>query len=80
MHKILVHAQRSCACTKVLCMHNSLVGWDPKSALGRSQAWTAPFLGPRLGPWPLGSLAHMVLAHNIFKAETQLKQWDMGAE
>ena len=25
MHKILVHAQDSCACTTVLCMHNTLV-------------------------------------------------------
>ena len=25
MHKILVHAQDSCACTTLLCMHNTLV-------------------------------------------------------
>ena len=25
MHKILVHAQDSCACTRVLCMHKSVV-------------------------------------------------------
>ena len=25
MHKILVHAQDSCACTTLFCMHNTLV-------------------------------------------------------
>ena len=40
-HKILVHAQDSCACTTLLCMHNTLV--DPQRFL----------LGPGLGPWPL---------------------------
>ena len=49
MHKILVHAQHSCACTTLLCMH-----WrrDPKRTLG-VRPGPALFLGPGLGPWPL---------------------------
>ena len=37
MHKIFMHAQHSCACTTLLCMHRNQA-WDPKMALGRSQA------------------------------------------
>ena len=56
MHKILVHAQDSCACTTLLCMHNTLVhaqepGLGPKKGavqgLGPAQR---PFWVPGLVP------------------------------
>ena len=46
MHKILVHAQDSCACTTLLCMHNPLVHAPGQGTQGpgtksgaRDQAW-----------------------------------------
>ena len=47
MHKILVHAQDSCACATLLCMHNTLVhaqepGLGPKKGAG-----PVPGLGPK---------------------------------
>ncbi len=60
--KILVHAQDSCACTTLLCMHNTLVhalegpgtkaGTQKKAAAGPARGGCF-FLGPGLGPWPL---------------------------
>ena len=75
MHKVLVHAQDSCACTRFLCMHNTLVHAQHSCActgndqgLGRSQAldprpfWVPGLVpGPWLVPWPLGSLAQCVV-------------------
>ena len=52
MHKILVHAQHSCACTTLLCMHWRGPGPRPgpkKSAGG--PAWASAFFGSR--PWSL---------------------------
>ncbi len=47
MHKILVHAQDSCACTTLLCMHNTLVhaleGPGTKAGTKKKQP-------PRAGP------------------------------
>ena len=62
MHKILVHAQDSCACTTLLCMHNALVHalegpgsrpWTQKGSGPGPGTGPAAFLGPRPGPWPL---------------------------
>ena len=50
MHKILVHAQDSCACTTLLCMHNTLVhaleGPGPKA--GTQQKHSRPRPDPQL--------------------------------
>ena len=68
--------QDPCACTRFLCMHNSLVhaqhscactggataqGPDPKRALG-VRPGPALFLGPGLGPWPLQCM-HKSVVH-----------------
>ena len=64
--KIPVHAQDSCACTTLLCMHYTLVHALGQGTQGpgtkpvaRDQAWDPKRRGP--GPWPLawqpGSLA-----------------------
>ena len=48
MHKILVHAQDSCACTTLLCMHKTLAhaleGTGPKAAgtQQKSSRWSGP--------------------------------------
>ena len=56
MHKILVHAQHSCACTTLLCMHWRGQGRRPgpnrKAAACLSRGGCF-FLGHGLGPWPL---------------------------
>ena len=59
MHTTLVHAQHSCACTGP-----GNPGARPgtqKGSWAGPRPWTAAFLGPRPGPWPLawslGSLA-----------------------
>ena len=57
MHKILVHAQPSCACTTLLCMQRNQA-WDPKRA--RSRAWDRPSC-------LFGSLAHGSLAQSMHK-------------
>ena len=70
MHKLLEHAQHSCACKTLLCMHwareprGQGPGLGPKEAavqgLGPAQLpfWVPGLVpGPWLGPWPLGSLA-----------------------
>ena len=65
MHKILVHAQDSCACTTLMCMHNTLVhalvgpgpkaGTQKKTAAG--PAWGGCFfVGSR--PWALAPPVH----------------------
>ena len=68
MHKILVHAQDSCACITLLCMRNTLVHALGQGAQGPgtkpgTQKERSPGLGPaqRSGP---GLPAH------ICKAET----------
>ena len=61
----IMHAQDSCACTTLLCMHNTLVhaqepGLGPKTVRSRAldrPSCLVPVSGPWLGPWPLGSLA-----------------------
>ena len=70
MHKILVHAQHSCACTTLLCMHNALVHAleEPGTKVGTQQksAGSGPgrllFLGPGLGPLPLQCM-HKSVVH-----------------
>jgi len=62
MHKILVHAQDSCACTTLLCMHNTPVhALDGPGTKARTQTKRQPrvrpraavlLLGPSIGPWP----------------------------
>ena len=77
LHKILVHAQDSCACTTLLCTHNTLVhaqhscactgrardrGRDAnKNAAGPARGG-AFLLGPGLGPWPLQCM-HKSVVH-----------------
>ena len=71
MHKILVHAQDSCACTRFLCMHNTLVhaqyacacsggardqALDPKRQRSRARDRARP------GPWPLQCM-HKSVVH-----------------
>ena len=66
MHKILVHAQHSCACTTLLCMYwaREPRGQGPSQGPGAgpgTQKGSGPkpgtgpaaFLGPMPGPWPL---------------------------
>ena len=51
MHKILVHAQDSCACTTLLCMHDkhSCACTGPGNPGARDQArGQRPGLGPNL--------------------------------
>ena len=71
MDKILVHAQDSCACTTLLCMHNALVhaleGPGPKAGTQQKNSRPGPdprllCLGPGLGPWPLQCL-HKSVVH-----------------
>ena len=60
--KSLVHAQDSCACTTLLCMHNTLVhalegpgtkaGTQQKNARGSGPGARVFCLGAGLGPWP----------------------------
>ena len=66
MHKILVHAQHSRACTTLLCMHwaREPRGQGPSQGPGtrpgtQKGSGPGPGTGPAafLGPWPLGSLA-----------------------
>ena len=67
IHKILVHAQDSCACTTLLCMHNTLVHALGQGTQGpgtkpgaRDQAWDAKSAGSRAWDPPsalFGSLA-----------------------
>ena len=69
--KILVHAQDSCACTTLLCMHNTLVhaleepgpkaGTQKKSAAGPARGGCF-CLGPGIGPWPLQCM-HKTVVH-----------------
>ena len=49
MHKILVHAQHSCACTTLSCMHWRGAGPKKQAAAPRRTL----FFGPGLGPWLL---------------------------
>ena len=61
LHKILVHAQGSCACTTLLGMQNTLVhaleGPGTKAGTQQKALGVRPgpafVLGPGLGPWPL---------------------------
>ena len=70
MHKILVHAQDSCACTTLLCMRNTLVHAleGPGTTAGtQKKRWPRPdpqrfLLGPGLGPWPLQCM-HKTVVH-----------------
>ena len=75
MHKILVHAQDSCACTRLLCMHwaREPKGQGPSQGPGTRPATQkssgpgpgtgpAAFLGPRPGPWPLQCM-HKSVVH-----------------
>ena len=50
MHKILVHAQDSCACTTLLCMHNTLVHAleGPGTKAGTQKTNSCPGPDPRL--------------------------------
>ena len=53
MHKILVHAQHSCACTTLLCMRWRGQGprpWPNKTNTARGRTRGVVFLGPGLGP------------------------------
>ena len=69
LHKILVHAQDSCACTRSLCMHNTLVraqepGLGPKKAavqgLGPAQL---SFWDPGLVPGPSSACTRVLCMH-----------------
>ena len=70
MHKILVHAQDSCACTTLLCMHNTLehaLEGPGTKARPQKKRWGSGLgqrflLGPGLGPWPLQCM-HKSVAH-----------------
>ena len=65
MHKILVHAQHSCACTTLLCMHWRGQGSRPgpkKKQPPRAGPAAAFCLGPGLGPWPLQCM-HKSVVH-----------------
>jgi len=65
MHKILVHAQHSCACTTLLCMHWRGQGPrpGPKKKQPRVRPGAAAFLlGPSLSPWPLQCM-HKSVVH-----------------
>ena len=57
MHKILVHAQHSCACTTLLCMHWRGQGPrpGPKKSAGPGRTPSA-FFGSR--PWALAAPVH----------------------
>ena len=57
MHKSLVHAQDSCACTTLLCMHWKGQGprLGPKKSAG-GPAWASAFFGSR--PWSLAPPVH----------------------
>ena len=69
--KILVHAQDSCACTTLLCMHNTLVhaleGPGPKAGT-RKERWGSG-LGQRsfwvraLGPGPSSACTRVLCMH-----------------
>ena len=59
--------QASCACTILLCMHNTLVhalkGPGTKAwASAGGAAWVSTFLGPGLGPWLLQCM-HKSVVH-----------------
>ena len=56
MHKILVHAQHSCACTTLLCMH-----WRGQGPTKKQPPWAWPAAAFLFGSWPW-SLAHPVHA------------------
>ena len=72
MHKILVHAQDSCACPTLLCMHNALVhalegpgtkaGTQKKAAAGLARGSCFCCWVPALGFWPLQCI-HKSVVH-----------------
>ena len=65
MHKVLVHAQHSCACTTFLCMHRR--GQGPRPGPKRKRRRSGPgrrfVVGPGLGPWPLRSCTRVLCIH-----------------
>ena len=62
--------QDSCACTRLLCMHNILVHAGPRPKGPAQLCFWVPGLvpGPWLGPWPLGSLAQC-MHQNVVHAQ-----------
>ena len=54
--------------------------WDPKRARSGPGPAHAHFLNPRLGPWPLGSLAHMVLGPWVPGPYLQGRNMTFGGE
>ena len=65
MHKILVHAQHSCVCTTLMCMHWR--GQGPRPGPQKKQPLVRPgatvfLLGPGLGPWTLQCM-HKSVVH-----------------
>ena len=66
MHKILVHAQHSCACTTLLCLHNTLVQKSARGpARGRRFFWVLA-----LGPGPSSACTRVLCMHkNVVHAQ-----------
>ena len=67
MHKILVHAQHSCACTTLLCMHWRGQGPRPRPKTKKSSRGSGPgrlfFLGPALVPGTSSACTRVLCMH-----------------